>query len=378
MRIEKIRVGEKTISLLLDEEGKPIIPVAKYMKFLHNRESSSNTLHTYCSSLKQYFTFLNQKNEGYKYVTFDLLSEFVSWLRNPYSETKVVSLNKVKSIRSENTVNLYLTAVVNFYDYLYRNEMIDADIGEKLMKKMYSGSGGSGYKGFLHHVNEGKPTSKNILKLNEPKKRVDILTKEQVERLYESATNIRDQFLIRLLFESGIRIGEALALFTEDIKFDYKNGHHLLSLVDRGELPNGGKLKTGERSLHISQGLMNLYDDYMYEVIGEFNPDHNFLFIKIWGENKGKPMTYSDVYATFSALSKKTGISFHPHTFRHTHGTMYYLQTKDIKMVQERLGHSQIQTTMRFYVHPSDEDIRKNWEQASSIFQLGDGIDSLL
>lgn len=56
--------------------------------------------------------------------------------------------------------------------------------------------------------------------------------------------------------------------------------------------------------------------------------------------------------------------------FRHTHATMYYQETKDIKQVQERLGNSQIQTTMNLYLHPSDEDIRKVWEKAQGTFQI--------
>jgi site-specific recombinase XerD len=49
---------------------------------------------------------------------------------------------------------------------------------------------------------------------------------------------------------------------------------------------------------------------------------------------------------------------------------MFYLETKDIKQVQERLGHSQIQTTINLYLHPSEEDIRKDWEKAQPVFQL--------
>ena len=47
--------------------------------------------------------------------------------------------------------------------------------------------------------------------------------------------------------------------------------------------------------------------------------------------------------------------------------------TKDIKQVQERLGHSQIQTTMNMYLHPSDEDIRANWEIAQPSFKINKG-----
>ncbi|MGG0725721.1 tyrosine-type recombinase/integrase [Bacillus mycoides] len=371
MRVEEISVDNKKVYLLLDTNGLPVESVAKYMKYLHNKESSSNTLKTYCTALKFYFTYLEQTGINYQQVNFEQLSNFVAWLRNPYESNKVVPHKKAKAKRSERTVNIYLTAITSFYDYLYRNDLVASDIVEKLMKKMFVGAGGNGYKGFLHHVNEGKPLSKNILKLDVPMERVKVFTKEQVDEIYQSTTNIRDKFLVRLLFESGLRIGEVLSLFLEDLQFDAKQRRHKIQLTDRGELPNGGKLKTGERRLDISQGLMDLYYDYLYEVLDEYNPDHNFMFVKIWGKNVGTPLTYSDVYSTFKEIERKTGIHITPHMFRHTHGTIYYLQTKNIKMVQERLGHAQIQTTINLYVHPSEDDIRKDWEKASHAFEIG-------
>ncbi|PAF35204.1 transposase, partial [Terribacillus saccharophilus] len=91
---------------------------------------------------------------------------------------------------------------------------------------------------------------------------------------------------------------------------------------------------------------------------------------KLWGRNPGAPITYSDIYATLKVIEKKTNIYITPHLFRHTHGTTYYLQTRNIKMVQERLGHSDIQTTINLYLHPSDDDIRKDWEKAANAFEI--------
>ncbi len=145
-------------------------------------------------------------------MNFENLSNFVAWLRNPYESNKVIPHKTVPAKRSERTVNNYLTVVTSFYDYLYRNELIDSDIVEKLMKKVFVGAGGNRYKGFLHHVNEGKSLSKNVLKLTEPKEKAKVFTKEQVDLIYQTTTNIRDRFLVRLLFESGLRIGEVLSL----------------------------------------------------------------------------------------------------------------------------------------------------------------------
>ena len=372
MKVQEVKLdNNKRRYLLVYDNGLPIIPVAKYLKYIDNSEKSFNTQKTYCYSLKLYFEYLEQIDIDYKNVNINILSDFVGWLRNPYESDKVVNIKPTKAKRTEKTVNLIITVVTNFYDYLYRTEEIDSDMVDKLMKQVFTG-GNRHYKDFLYHVNKDKPLSKNILKIKEPRRKVKILTKEEMQKVYNATTNIRDEFLIKLLFETGLRIGEALSLFIEDIIFDHNKGHRI-KLVDRGELPNGAMLKTGEREIHISQELIDLFDDYAYDILDELEIDTNFIFVKLRGANKGKPLEYQDVNDLFKRLKKKTGIMFMHHLLRHTHATIYYQTTKDIKQVQERLGHLQIQTTMNMYLHPSDEDIRANWEIAQSSFNITKG-----
>lgn len=359
MKVQEVKLdNNQRRFLLVDDSGLPIIPVAKYLKYIDNSEKSFNTQKTYCYSLKLYFEYLQEINVDYRNVNINILSDFVGWLRNPYENNKVVNLKPTKAKRTEKTINLTITVVTNFYDYLYRIEEIDNNMFDKLMKQVFTG-GHKHYKDFLYHVNKDKPTSKNILKIKEPRRKIKTLTKEEIQKVYNATTNIRDEFLIKLLYETGIRIGEALSLFIEDIIFDHNKGHRI-KLVDRGELSNGAMLKTGEREIHISQELIDLFDDYAYDVLDELEIDTNFVFVKLRGENKGQPLEYPDVSDLFKRLKKKTGIDVHAHLLRHTHATIYYQTTKDIKQVQERLGHSQIQTTMNMYLHPSDEDIRAN------------------
>lgn len=354
--------------MLLDGEGYPVLPVLKYLKYLDNVKKSYNTQKTYCYALKHFFDFLQSIEKEYINVKFEDLVEFVSWLRTPYGTTKVSLKERTPFIRSEKTVNLSLTAVANFYDFLYRNEELDHNVADKLFKQVFPGGRGK-YKDFLFHVNKRKSSTKNIIKIKEPRKKVQVLKKDEVRRLVDATTNIRDRLLLYILFETGLRIGELLSLFIEDFKIDHINGPRI-QLVDRGELENGGKLKTGERHIYVSQNLMDLYDDYLYEVVDELELDSNFLFVKLRGKNMGQPMNYQDVSAMFKRLRKKTEIKVHAHLFRHTHATMFFKETKDIKQVQERLGHSQIQTTMNLYLHPSDDEIRVNWERSQHAFQL--------
>lgn len=162
-------------------------------------------------------------------------------------------------------LDLILTAITGFYNYLYRNEEMDIAVEDIVMKQVFT-VGQSKYKDFLYHVNKNKSVQKNILKIKKKRRKIKTLTKEDVRELIKATSNIRDMLLLQTLFETGLRIGELLSLYLEDFVFDHKNGHRI-RLVDRGELENGARLKTGEREIYVSQELMDLYDDYLYETL---------------------------------------------------------------------------------------------------------------
>ena len=61
-------------------------------------------------------------------------------------------------------------------------------------------------------------------------------------------------------------------------------------MIDRGELSNGASQKTGEREIHVSQELIDLFDDYAYDILDELEIDTNFVFVKLRGKNKGQPL----------------------------------------------------------------------------------------
>jgi integrase/recombinase XerD len=91
--------------ILVDEEGFPVIPVVKYLKYLDTTGKSRNTLKTYCYALKQYFVFLQEKKKDYRKIRLEDLVEFVAWLRNPYESTKVTPLQPAKAKRKESRKN---------------------------------------------------------------------------------------------------------------------------------------------------------------------------------------------------------------------------------------------------------------------------------
>lgn len=176
MKVQEIKLeNNQKRYLLVDDKGFPIVPVAKYLKYIDNIEKSFNTQKTYAYALKLYFEYLQEIDLDYREININILCDFVGWLRNPYESNKVVNIKPTKAKRTEKTVNLNITVVTNFYDYLYRTEEINNDMVNKVMKQVFIG-GHKHYKDFLYHINKDKPSSKNILKIKEPKRKRRILT----------------------------------------------------------------------------------------------------------------------------------------------------------------------------------------------------------
>lgn len=224
-----------------------------------------------------------------------------------------------------------------------------------------------GFKDFLYHINKNKDFDGKILKLKVPKKRPKTLSKDQIVTLQGACSNIRDIFLLQLLWESGFRIGECLSLWLEDFIIDQRK----IDLKDRGELVNDAEIKTAlsPRKIDVSDDLMNMYMDYIAECHTD-EVDTNHVFIKLSGENKYKPLEYPDVTSLFTRLQEKTGVYVTPHMFRHTHFNSLRKQGWDFTKIKVRGGWSNVQTPMQKYSHPDDEEMYESWKKTEANMKL--------
>ncbi|EEV86167.1 transposition regulatory protein tnpA, partial [Staphylococcus aureus A5937] len=276
MKIVEVKSKNGINFMILDGNNEPIVDAVRYLKYLDSVKKSLNTKKTYAYALKKFFVYLENKKICYKEVSFDNFVDFIRWMKKPFENENVLSYHRKEISISPKTINLTMTVVSNFYDYLYRSKKLDVNFYDFIhMESKYSKK----YKSFMHHVNKDYRTLKNILKVKEPKKKIEVLTNAEVKKLLGETNNIRDKFLIQLLYETGLRIGEVLSLRIDDIKFDFRKGHQIV-LKNRLN-DNGTYLKTGERKIFISQSLIDLYDDYVYEIIDELSICSDYLFVKI-------------------------------------------------------------------------------------------------
>ena len=357
MKVQRVQMPErnKTTWVVIGSDYLPIEPIEEFLTYLKNVEKSPNTIRSYAYHLKLYWQYLEESKLDWTEINIIELADFITWLRSPTGN--VISLQEQESKRRESTVNVILTSVCMFYDFqektgkvseipLYRSQVMP----------------GKRYKSFLHHVNKGKPVRTRLLKIKQPKLQPLTISNEEVQNLIESCNCLRDKFLICLLYESGIRIGQALGLRHEDIH----SWDNLVKIIPRDDNANGSRAKaTSPYDVNVSQDLMALYSQYLNDEFMEILGDNlsDYVFVNLWDGKIGSPMTYSNIMALFCRLKRKTGIAVTPHKLRHSHATELIREGMPMAYVQKRLGHSSIQTTINTYVHVTNEDMKHEYQK---------------
>lgn len=339
--------------LVLDDNFLPVKPISKFIKHMKNINRSPNTIKSYIQGLKYWWEYLSVKDiNDWTDISLDILSDFIHFLRFPLESKGVFKINNTeenKSARSDITINSYLSAISSFYDFYDK-------LGKVKNFPLFQNSNTKNrtYKTFLHHINKSKLPKNKIVKLKIPKKKPKILTHEQIKALIEACNNTRDKFLLAILTETGMRIGQVLGLKHVDIRsFDNE-----IDIIPRDDHPHLVRQKTdSEYTVHVSKELISLYTDYVINEIDEIESE--YVFINLWEGSIGEPLTYQSVQKLVERLKKKTDIQFNLHMFRHTHATELIQNGWDMAHVQKRLGHKDIQTTINTYIHINNQDIKE-------------------
>ena len=354
----------RTRYYLAGEDGLPVEPVMKFLKFRDAAGYARNTLKGECIHLMHYFEFLEERETLYEKVTIDDLARFVGWLKNPDIEKKIVAFRE-KPVHAAETINKHVDTVITFYDYLMRHDGMENRLSEKLV--LFIKNPSPAYRSFLYGIADSKPAKSHMLKIPVSKRVVKTLKKEEAVVLLEACHNLRDYFLLSLLFETGMRIGEALALWLED--FDVSGNK--IHICDRGELENLAEIKTVEspRVLDCTNELMDLFADYI-SMYHDADVETNHVLLKIRGDHKGNAMEYEDVDNLFRALRKRTGVYVTPHMFRHTSLSLLHAAGWNPELLKERAGHRNIYTTLNTYVHPTEEEITEAFRKASESLRM--------
>ncbi|MCL1693696.1 MAG: site-specific integrase [Actinomycetia bacterium] len=176
----------------------------------------------------------------------------------------------------------------------------------------------------------------------------EILTPDEVRALAVQCSKttfygIRRRALIVMLYRTGLRISEALALCPKDLNFEVgaiavlhgKGNRQRTVGIDPGANPHIEKWLERRETLDLPAGAP--------------------LFCTV----KGMPLAATSVNRLLRRLAQSARIAkrVHPHGFRHTHAYELMMEGVPMPIIQQQLGHASLATTDRYLAHIAPKQV---------------------
>lgn len=184
-------------------------------------------------------------------------------------------------------------------------------------------------------VNQGFQAMRENTSTNKlPHVERDYLRPEEVNAVISAAAKVgrnglRDQVLLRLMYRHGLRAGEAKAVRWTDFDLDHGRTFHVRRL--KGSADSTHQLDRDELA-----ALRKMRDA----------SDSPFVFVS----ERGGPISPDMIARIVARAAEVAGLGFHvhPHMLRHSAGYMLANEGTDTRLIQDFLGHKNIQHTVRY------------------------------
>lgn len=208
--------------------------------------------------------------------------------------------------------------IKHYFDFLFAHDFIPQDVFKTLKKKKPS----------------PEENDENI------KSFTNIEVQNIFNKVYVNKSDmiaLRDSAMIATLIYSGIRISELVALNVEDIDLETCQVH----VVRKG----GKKIQW----VQCSTNWLPYIKSWL-----KYRKDTNIKSEALFNSGKSDRLLKSGVSNRMFKISGGNA-----HKFRKTFATALYRQTKDIELVKEALGHSNVETTLKYYIDIDRENINR-------------------
>jgi site-specific recombinase XerD len=166
------------------------------------------------------------------------------------------------------------------------------------------------------------------------------LKQDELKALLEAPRRMRDRLIIKLLYETGMRVGELAALTIGDV--DLEAGEITIQQAKRH--------KEGRKVPLVNSWTKSMLRDY----IGTRKMRKDPLFVS----NKRTPLSRRQVERLISNYGEQIGLEKdkrHPHVLRHTHAVYSLKSGIDLRTLQQNLGHSSIEVTAIYLTMDIDD-----------------------
>ena len=279
----------------------------QYLNHLElERNLATNTIQAYSKDLDYLIDKIENKRENFQ---LNILQEVINDYRKNHSDKSVLRL---------------IASLKTFSKYLYSEKIIEEDIGSTI---------------------ESISTTFTLPKT------LDIQT---VLSLIESikpidSKSIRDRLIFEFLYGTGCRISELVNTDLQDIDFDDN--------IIKIRFGKGSK----QRLIPLGKSLKISVEAYVIQVRNNLLNSNKSDALLL--NSRGKRLTRQSIWSVINKYAIEQGIKdLTPHTLRHAFATHLLEGGADVRVVQELLGHSSINTT-QIYTHVTVDKLRETFIQ---------------
>lgn len=184
-----------------------------------------------------------------------------------------------------------------------------------------------------------------------------VLRKNQIEDLFKSNRNrkdemmIRDQAIIEVLYYTGVRASEFCNITLQDINFNQR----IVRIIGKGNK---------ERYVPFTESCKATMMEYLKKerpilFAKSDTPDNHFIL-----NSNGKKLTRRGLDFILKDIEMKTGslFSLHAHTLRHSFATHLLENGASLFVIQELLGHTSLNAT-QVYTHVTEEYMKDTYKK---------------
>jgi len=237
----------------------------------------------------------------------NIIDHFMRWLAVPISEVTLREIGNyidhlLRKRCAPKTITCHLQTLRLFFDYLINEE------GRKMVN----------------------PITRISIRLPKPLPRH--LKDNQVNRLFDFITDLRDRAMFMLMLRCGLRVEEVANLTMDAVEYQRRQ-----IFIFNGK---GGK----DRVVYMSEDASSALLAY----IEKRSSKSKRLFLVQKGPLRGKPISVRGIQKRIEYYSKKSNMDVSCHRLRHTMATQLLNADANIATIQDLLGHGQITTTQRY------------------------------
>lgn len=180
-----------------------------------------------------------------------------------------------------------------------------------------------------------------------PRRILDVLSRKEIDQLENAAQNDRDRLIVRLLADTGIRVGELCGLGLDN-----------MTRHDRGALLKVRGKGDKERLVPLRPELARRLDRFIRQRSRDAQGDRLFVSLRRGRNGFYEPLTPSGVAQLLRGLAQKAGITHrvHPHLLRHSFATEALRRGMNPVQLAQILGHTGLRMIESVYSHLTATD----------------------